>query len=186
MDQFTLVDAVVLGIVLISALLSYARGFVREVMSIAGWVVAAVVAFYFAPDVEPIISELPVLSDIIGGSCQLSIVAAFGILFLVALIVVSLFTPLVSNSVQNSAIGPVDSGLGLAFGIARGLLLVTIAFIIYEQAPVSEQAIEMVENAYTRDFIAGLQDRIVNLLPTEVPPQILESYDSLMGRCGNA
>ena len=184
MDQFTLVDAGVAGIVLISALLSYARGFVREILSIAGWVIAAIAAFWFAPTVEPIISELPVISDIIGGSCQIAIIAAFGLVFVVALVVISLFSPLISGSVQNSALGPVDSGLGLLFGIARGLLLVAIAFVIYDQAPVSDQAIAMVENAASRDLLEALRVRIVELLPTEIPPQVIESYEQLMGRCG--
>lgn len=184
MDQFTLVDAGVAGIILISALLAYARGFVREAMSIAGWVIAALAAFFLAPTVEPIISELPVLSDIIGGSCQIAIIAAFGIVFVVALVIVSLFSPLISGSVQNSALGPVDSGLGLLFGIARGLLLVTIAFVIYDLAPVSDQAVAMVDNAASRDMLEALRLRIADLLPTEIPPQILESYDQLMGRCG--
>ncbi|SOH94451.1 membrane protein required for colicin V production [Monaibacterium marinum] len=183
MDQFTLVDAGVAGIVLISGLLAYSRGFVREVLSIAGWVLAAVAAFFLAPKVEPIISELPVVSDIIGGSCQISIIAAAGIVFVITLIIISLFSPLISSSVQNSALSPIDSGLGLLFGIARGLLLVAIAFVIYDQTPVSDSTISMVENAATRDLLETLRLRVTDLLPTEIPPQIVESYDHLMGRC---
>lgn len=185
MDQFTLVDAGVAGIVLISALLAYSRGFVREILSIAGWVAAAFAAFFLAPTVEPIISELPFITDIIGGSCQIAIIAAFAIVFIVTLIVVSLFSPLISGSVQNSALSPIDSGLGLLFGVARGLLLVAIAFVIYDQAPVSDNTIAMVDNAASRELLASLKDRIVDLLPTEVPSQLIESYDSLMGRCGS-
>ncbi|WP_185803263.1 CvpA family protein [Pontivivens nitratireducens] len=185
MDQFTLVDAGVAGIVIISALLAYSRGFVREVLSIAGWVAAAIVAFLVAPSVEPIISELPVISDIIGGSCQIAIIAAFGIVFVLALVVISLFSPLISGTVQKSALSPIDSGLGLLFGVARGLLLVAIAFVIYDQAPVSDSAIAMVDNAASRDLLAALKDWVIDLLPTEVPPQIVESYDQLMGRCSS-
>lgn len=183
MDQFTLVDAGVAGIVLISALLAYARGFVREVLSIAGWVIAAVAGFLLAPTVEPIISELPFISDIIGGSCQIAIIAAFGIVFVVALVIVSLFSPLISGSVQNSALSPIDSGLGLLFGVARGLLLVAIAFVIYDQAPVSDQTIAMVDNAASRELLDSLNAWLVDRLPTEIPPGILNSYDQLMGRC---
>ena len=185
MDQFTLVDAGVAGIVIISSLLAYSRGFVREVLSIAGWVAAAIVAFLVAPTVEPIVSELPVISDIIGGSCQIAIIAAFGIVFVLALVVISLFSPLISGTVQKSALSPIDSGLGLLFGVARGLLLVAIAFVIYDQAPVSDSAIAMVDNAASRDLLAALKDWVIDLLPTEVPPQIVESYDQLMGRCSS-
>ena len=63
-------DGVVAGVILISAVLAFSRGFVRETMSIAAWVAAAVVAFMFAPDVVPLINEVPYLGDFIGTSCE--------------------------------------------------------------------------------------------------------------------
>ena len=75
--------------------------------------------------------EIPVLRDILGTSCELGILAGFAAVFVVALVLVSLFTPLLAGAVQNSAIGPVDQGLGFLFGIARGVLLVVIALVVY-------------------------------------------------------
>jgi len=72
MEGFTLVDGGSALILLISAVLAYSRGLVREVLSIAGWVAAAIAAFFFAGRVEPLIREVPILSDIIGNSCELS------------------------------------------------------------------------------------------------------------------
>ena len=74
MEGFTLVDGGVAVVILISAILAYSRGFVREVLSIAGWVIAAVVAYVLTPQVEPLVKEIPVVSDIIGGSCVLSLI----------------------------------------------------------------------------------------------------------------
>ena len=51
---------------------------------------------------------------------------------MVALVFVSLLTPLFAGMVQNSAIGPIDQGLGFLFGIARGVLLVVIALVVYK------------------------------------------------------
>ena len=96
MEGFTLVDAGVAGIIVMSAVLAYSRGFVREGMAIAGWVGAAVLAFVFAPTVQPLIKEVPVLNSFIADNCELSIVAAFAAVFAVGLIVASLFTPLFS------------------------------------------------------------------------------------------
>ncbi|RED11317.1 CvpA family protein [Pontivivens insulae] len=183
MENFTLVDGGVAAVVLISALLAYSRGLVREIMSIAGWVIAAVAAFYFAGQVEPIIAELPVVRDIVGGSCQLSILAAFAVVFIIALVIVSMFTPLLAGSIQNSSLGSIDSGLGLLFGLARGLLLVAVAFIIFDMTPMANDGIAMVENAASRDFIASLQETLSSYIPTEMPPQITDSYEQLMGRC---
>jgi len=126
MEDYTIVDAVVAVVILISAFLAFSRGFVRETLSILGWVAAAVAGYIFAPKVEPMIREIPVLSDILGGSCQLSILAAFAAVFAVALVVVSIFTPLFSGLIQKSALGPLDQGLGFLFGFARGLLLAVV------------------------------------------------------------
>ena len=80
MEGFTIFDAVVAGAILISAVLAYSRGLVREVMSILGWVAAAIVAFIFAPRALPLMNEMPYLGDFIGGSCELGIMAAFAAL----------------------------------------------------------------------------------------------------------
>ncbi|MCB1330166.1 MAG: CvpA family protein, partial [Maritimibacter sp.] len=124
MDGFTIVDGVVAVIILISAILAYSRGFVREAMSIAGWIAAAIVAYLFAPRAVPLIKEVPVLKDFIADSCELSVIAAFAGVLALALVVVSVFTPLFSSAVQRSALGGLDQALGFVFGVLRGLLLV--------------------------------------------------------------
>jgi membrane protein required for colicin V production len=134
MEGFTIIDAVVAAVILISAILAYARGFVREAMAIAGWVAAAVLAFVFAPTAEPLIRQIPVVGDFLGDSCELSMIAAFAAVFAVGLVIASLFTPLFSSLVQRSALGGLDQGLGFLFGVARGVLLVAIAFIVYDRA----------------------------------------------------
>jgi membrane protein required for colicin V production len=74
MEGFTVIDAVVAVVILLSALLAYGRGLVREIMAIAGWIGAAFLAFIFAPQVEPLMREIPVLKDVIGGNCELLLV----------------------------------------------------------------------------------------------------------------
>ena len=75
MQAFTIVDGIVLVIIVLSAILAWARGLVRETLSIAGWVVAALAGFAFAPVVAPLLRELPVLRDLIGSNCELAILA---------------------------------------------------------------------------------------------------------------
>ena len=104
----------------------------REALSIAGWVAAALAGFCFAPMLEPLMREVPILRDLLGTNCELGILAGFAAAFVVALILVSLVTPLLAGVVQNSALGPIDQGLGFLFGIARGVLLVVIALVVYK------------------------------------------------------
>ena len=59
MEGFTLVDAGVAGIIVLSAVLAYSRGFVREAMAIVGWVGAAVLAYMFAAQAQPLVKEIP-------------------------------------------------------------------------------------------------------------------------------
>ena len=77
MEGFTLVDAGVAGIIVLSAILAYSRGFVRESLAIAGWIGAAVLAYAFAAKAQPLVKELPVVGKFLQESCELSLIAAF-------------------------------------------------------------------------------------------------------------
>ena len=118
MDGFTIVDGIVAVIIILSAVLAYSRGFVREVLSIGGWVLAAIAAYIFAPMVEPLMKEVPILKDFLGPSCELAMIAAFAAVFAVALIVFSIFTPLFAGAVQRSALGFATALLALMIACA--------------------------------------------------------------------
>ena len=64
MEGFTVVDGAVAGIIVLSAILAYSRGFVREGMAIAGWIGAALLAYIFAAQAQPLVKELPVVTGI--------------------------------------------------------------------------------------------------------------------------
>jgi len=183
MEGFTLVDGIVLAVIVLSAILAYARGLVRELLSITGWVVAAIAAFVFAPAVEPLVRELPLLREVIGDSCQLGVLAGFAAVFAVALIVTSLFTPLLSGFVQNSTLGPIDQGLGLLFGVARGVLLVVIALIVYDRIMGTEGGVAMVDDSQSRTIFAGVEAQLSEALPEDTPQWIAGQYERLTQNC---
>lgn len=180
MDGFTLVDGVVAVVIFVSAVLAYSRGLVREILSIAGWVIAAGVAFVFAPQAEPLVREIPYVGDFIGTSCQLGIIAAFAAVFAVALILTSIFTPIFSGLVQKSAIGGLDQGLGFLFGILRGLVLVLVGLIVYDYIGSPE---EMVEKSKTKELLTSSKEQMQTLIPTEAPQWIVDRYEDLTGNC---
>lgn len=180
MDGFTIFDGVVAGVIVISAILAYARGFIREVMSIVGWIAAAFIAFIFAPNALPLMAELPYLGDFIGGSRELGILMAFSIVFVIALVVVSLFTPLFSSVVQRSVLGGLDAGLGFLFGVARGVLLVIVALIAYERI-VGDEPIPAISDSRSAAVFANMKDSIEAQIPTDMPDWILERYETLIG-----
>jgi membrane protein required for colicin V production len=183
MEGFTIVDAVVAVIVLVSAVLAYSRGFVREIMAIVGWVVAAILAFLFAAKAEPLIKQIPVLDKFLGDSCELSIIAAFAVVFAAALIVMSIFTPLFSSAVQRSALGGLDQGLGFLFGVVRGLLLVAVAFIVYDRVLVNS-SVPVVDKSRSIEVFASVQKSLEEQMPTDAPGWIKQRYEQLVGDCG--
>lgn len=185
MEGFTLVDAVVAGVILLSAILAYARGLVREGMAIVGWIGAAIVGFMFAAPVQPLVKELPVVGKFLSDSCELSIVAAFAVVFALALIVASLFTPLLSSAIHRTVLGGIDQGLGFLFGAVRGVLLVAVAFIVYDRAIASE-AIPMVDESRSAKIFASLQEQLDANIPTDAPGWIVGRYNELTSICADA
>jgi membrane protein required for colicin V production len=182
MEGFTLIDGISAFVIVLSAILAYSRGFVREAMAIAGWVGAAILAFIFAPTVQPLVKEVPVLNKFLADSCELSIIAAFAGVFAVGLVVAALFTPLFSSVVQRSALGSLDQGLGFLFGVARGVLLVAVAFFVYDKASLTN-SIPMVDNSRSAKVFASFQDQINELVPENVPNWIVGRYNDLTSAC---
>lgn len=182
MDGFTLIDGIVAGIIILSALLAFARGIVRESLAILGWIGAAVVAFALAPAVEPLIPEIPVLGSFLADSCELSMIAAFAAVFAVALMVISLITPYFSSLVQKSAISSIDQGLGFLFGALRGVVLVAVGFFVYDTI-MSNQSVPMVDDSRSASIFAGFTDRVEEQNPEQALGWITRQYEELVGKC---
>ena len=115
----TIFDYAVLAILVVSILLSVVRGVVRELFSLAGWVVAFMVANSFAAGFAPM---LP--SSIAGES--LRILLAFAALFLSALLAMALMTMMISALTRTVGLGFADRFFGSLFGFMRGLLVVLL------------------------------------------------------------
>jgi membrane protein required for colicin V production len=183
MADFTLIDGVVAIVIVLSALLAYSRGFVREALAIGGWVVATIMAFIFADQVKPLVKQIPVVGDFIGDSCELSVIAAFAAVFAVVLVIASIFTPLFSSLIQRSALGGLDQGLGFVFGALRGILLVAVAFFVY-QTVLESQDIEMVENSRAIAVFSNMTGSIEKRDPEAALGWITSQYEQLVGECG--
>lgn len=182
MDGFTLIDAGVAVVIVLSAILAYSRGFVREAMAIAGWVGAAILAFIFAPTAQPLVKEIPVVGDFLKDSCELSIIAAFAAVFAIGLILASLFTPLFSSVVQRSALGGLDQGIGFLFGVLRGIVLVGVAFLVYDRA-VAADTVPMVDQSRSARIFASFQANIDAAVPNDAPNWIVSRYNDLTAAC---
>ncbi|MBW7056271.1 CvpA family protein [Paracoccus bogoriensis] len=182
MDGFTIIDAVVAGVIILSAILAWSRGFVRESLAILGWIAAAVLAFIFAPTMRPLIAQLPVVDRFMSDSCELATIAAFAVVFALALVIFSIITPLFSSVVQRSALGGVDQGIGFLFGVARGILLVAIAFIVYDRVMVTQQ-VAVVEQSRSAQVFERMRRSMDDSIPEDAPGWIVNRYEQMVRDC---
>ena len=182
MDGFTIIDGVVALVIILSALLAYSRGLVRESLAIIGWILAAVLAFMFAPKMQPLVKEIPVIGGFIADSCELSMLGAAFVVAAIVLVIAALFTPLFSSLVQRSILGGLDQGMGFLFGVLRGVLLVAIAFFVYDIAAAG-QDIDMVENSRSAKVFGKMTGKIEDGDPQEALGWITQQYEGLVGAC---
>lgn len=180
--QFTFVDGAVALIVILSGVLAYSRGLTREIFAIGGWIVAAIAAFYFTPMVEPLMREIPYIGEFLASSCVISTIAAFTLIVGLCLLVLSVFTPLFSTMMLDSAFGVIDKILGFFFGVARGVLLIAVAFLIFTNLS-AEETIPQLETSATRPLMEESAAVLERTLPDSVPAWFSERIDALMRPC---
>lgn len=116
-------DYAVLLIIGSSILLSVMRGLAREVMSLLSWVAAFWIANVYTVQLAPLLPPaIPTAS--------LRYLAAFLILFLATLLVMSLVAIAVSEFIKTLGLGPMDRVFGASFGLLRGILIVTTLVLL--------------------------------------------------------
>ena len=145
MDGLTIIDGVSIAVVLLSGILAYARGFLREVLAISGWIISIIIAFMLAPTGVPLVSEIPYLNKIVSG-CEATTIISFALILAISVLVCSIFTPLLSNVVKRSVLNTFDQSLGFLFGALRGVILIVVSVVVYNQVAVDNEY-EIVNNS---------------------------------------
>lgn len=153
----SILDLVVIGVVLISALLAAVRGFTREVLAIVAWVAAAAVAWYLHP------SALPFAKQYIHND-TIALVAAIGGIFVITLIVVSIITVQISDLILDSRIGALDRTLGLFFGAARGFLICVIGWALLSWLLQGKNP-DWAVTSRTRPAMEDTRDSLIAMMP---------------------
>lgn len=162
-----ILDMVVIGVLLLSGLLAMVRGFTREVLAITSWVAAALVAYLFYKQLVPVIK--PYVAD----NERIAVPAAAAALFLGALIVAYFITAKLSDIILDSRIGALDRTLGFIFGVARGFLLMVVAFGLFEKLVGEKQQPAWVAEAKTRPILKSTADKLMGVLPEDLEQQVM-------------
>jgi membrane protein required for colicin V production len=159
-------DAIVLAVILLSALIALLRGFVKEVLSLGAWVGAVLVTLWGFALARPYFRTFidnQLLADVATGLA----------LFVLSLIVFAMVAHGTSSLVRrSSSLTAVDRSLGFVFGIFRGALLLGLAWLALAWAIPSEKRPDWVFEARTRPAIEQIAEFLVGLAPPEFRGQV--------------
>ena len=161
-------DIFLIVVMLVSGLLAMVRGFLREVLSIAAWLAAAAASLYFGPRLLPAASQY--FNNWNEWIVKGGTIAA---IFLGTLLLVSVLTVSLSDRVLDSRIGALDRTLGFVFGLARGLIIMVVAFAFFDWLVPQKSQPEWARNARSRVVLKGTGEWMITLLPEN-----LDSYIS--------
>jgi membrane protein required for colicin V production len=162
MGSVNALDMAIAVVVLLSALVAYARGFVHSFLFVAAWVGAIFATFYGFAYVQPYAHDLIKVrwaADIAAGAS----------IFIVTLAILSLISQAIGRAVKDSALNVVDRSLGFLFGILRGVVLVCLAYLVVEWAmPVEENRPAWVRSARSVPLISSGIVLMKSMLPADV------------------
>ena len=173
------IDLAVVAVILLSGLFAFARGFAREALSIVAWAGAALITLYGFRYVDSVVAKFvttPLLADLIAGAG----------LFLVSLIGLTIVTGSVARFVQWSALTPIDRTLGLIFGVARGVVLVSIAYFVVDITLPPTDRPAWLRDARSQPLLAQGADMLRGILPESLQVKSASAIDDAQRGFGDA
>src|SRR4051794_18682700 len=163
----TLLDIILIGVMLVSALLAMIRGFMREILPIAAWVIAAIATLYAYSKLLPVAKSY-FNNDIVAAA------AVIGGTFLGTLLIVSIITVRFSDMVLDSRVGALDRTLGFLFGLGRGLVNMVVAFLFFAWLVPARTQPSWVANAKSKVVLQSTGDWLMSMLPDDPESTILK------------
>lgn len=168
-------DAAVILVLLISAFLAYSRGFVHEVLSIGGWIGAIFATFYGFPYLKPYARDL-IAIDLAAD------LAAGLVIFLISLVLLSYVSRSIADKVQSSALNALDRALGFLFGLARGAVIVCVAYIGLGLVLPPRDQPRLITEAKSMDLIKPGAELLAALLPANASSDAISDAATKAGQ----
>ena len=159
-----IVDFVAIIVLVVSGGLATLRGMTREIMGLAGWPISIVSARLIAPYLEPLLTDLIRVEGI-------SQALAWGIPFIVVVVLWFVFASLVSPGLSKAGLGSLDRWLGFLFGLIRGFVIV---LVIYASAVVAAEGEDNLPGLVTDAQITPALRESAHLMSGVLPPDMRE------------
>ncbi len=115
-------DIAIALVLIASGALAYFRGLVKEVLTVAGWIGAALATWYGFPMLRPAVGSF------ITSKTMVDIVSA-SVIFVVVLVALTILSHILSARIKGSTLGHLNRALGFVFGVLRGIVLVALIYI---------------------------------------------------------
>ena len=165
-----ILDFVLFGIMFISGILALARGFTREVLSLVAWGAGAMAAYSAIKQQKFIDAVMPY-----AGKPIIATIAVGAVAFIIVMIIVSLIGVKIADRVVDSRVGGFDRSLGFVYGLARGLALVSIAYLFYGWLTPSDRQEDWVRKAQTLPIITMVSDALLRFVPPDIVDTLSKS-----------
>ena len=182
-----IIDIVVGAVVLISAAISFLRGMIRELLTIAGVIGGLFAAMFFAPSLSPTFRDWLGVSN--GGEAAklfdiipMGIVAdvcAYASIFVIVVIIISVISHFTSATIKAMGLGPVDRTLGVIFGIARAVVLLALLYLPFHLLMDENAKAKYFADSKTHTYIEKTAEFMVRFLPSsgEVKSKVSDVTD---------
>jgi membrane protein required for colicin V production len=158
-------DLAMLAVLALSALLAFFRGFVREVLGVGAWIGAIFIGYWFFPFVAPKFEQWIHAKEFADP-------AAIAVVFVVALIVLSVISSWVGALVRGSALGGVDRTLGLVFGLVRGAAVLVFCYVAAGLVTTPQDWPEPIRDARLLPYVYEGAQQAVAFLPAQYHPHL--------------
>ncbi|TQV80691.1 CvpA family protein [Denitrobaculum tricleocarpae] len=161
-------DIAVIAVVVISGILALFRGLVHEVLAVGSWIGASFATLYGFS------YALPYVKQVITVDLFAEVTTGI-LLFVSVLVILTIFTRMLSQRVKDSSLGPLDRTLGMLFGFVRGAAIVCLAWIGYTYAVPQQDHPVWIQEARTKPLVEQGAVMLNALIPEQYRSQAEDS-----------